>query len=685
MIYKKKFLILIPAAIALLTSCGGKKADNDDNTKGYGIDLTAIDSTIKPQDDFYDFANNNWLKRTVIPAAEVKWGIFGVLNQNNQKDLHDILTEASANTAAPAGSNIRKIGDFYKTAMDSVKLNTEGINPIMPWIAAIDSMNKPEDITKLTARMHRMSASVLWSIYVSSDIKNSNENILYVGQGGTSLPDADYYLKSDPESKEIQTKYIAHISKMLQFLGYTAAEADKKAKIAMNIETRLAKVSMNVIQQRDIEAKYNKKTIDELSKEAPNINWNEYFSAIGIKDMTDLVVGQPLFMKELSNMYKSVPMDDWKVYFKWRLIDDAAPFLSDEIVLQNFDFFEKTLNGAQELKPRWRRCLEVIDMTMGEALGQLYVDKHFSKESKKKINEMVDNLMAVYSDHINKLDWMSQETKKKAQEKLITIIRKLGYPDKWRDYSNLHIQSDTYISNVIRASEFEFNFNIQKLGKPVDKTEWGMSPPTVNAYYNPVINEIVFPAGIMQPPFFDPKADDAVNYARIGAVIGHEITHGFDDQGSQFDAQGNMKDWWTAEDKEKFVEKTKIVIEQFDQYVAIDSLHVRGALTVGENIADLGGFTIAFAAMQRSWLTKGKPDKIDGYTPEQRFFISGAQMWQTKYRDEALKKQVLTNPHAPGKFRVNGPFSNMPEFYEAFNVKEGDKMYRPENIRAKIW
>ncbi|HRG58199.1 MAG TPA: M13 family metallopeptidase [Bacteroidia bacterium] len=682
---KKLNLLLIPASALIVASCGGDKSHEENDAKGYGIDITSIDSTVRPQDDFYDYANNNWLKRTEIPASEARWGSFSVLNETNKKNLMEILEGSAKDTKAAKGSNVQKIGDFYYTSMDSVKLNAEGIAPIKPLLDEIDKMSKPEDLTLMAAKMHRNMGGVLWGAYVMADIKNSAMNTMYIGQSGISLPDCDYYLKSDPESKELQKQYVNQISKMLQFLGDKPEIADKEALAVMKIETQLAKASMNAVAQRDIAAQYNKKTLDELSKDAPNVNWKAYFEALGVHNLADVVVSQPKFMMEVSKMYKSVSMSDWKTYFRWHLIDEASGFLSDEIVMQNFDFFEKTLNGSKQLKPRWKRSLEIIDATMGEALGQIYVEKHFSADSKKRINEMVDNLTAAYSDHINQLDWMSEETKKMAQVKLKAIIRKLGYPDKWKDYSKLEITRESYFKNVVNAAEFAFQFNIDKMGKPVDKTEWGMSPPTVNAYYNPTVNEIVFPAGIMQPPFFDPKADDAVNYARIGAVIGHEITHGFDDQGAQFDAEGNLKNWWSKDDSIKFKEKTKVVINQFNGFVAIDTLHVIGELTVGENIADLGGFTIAFAALQKSWAGKTKPGKIDGFTPEQRFFLAGAQMWQTKYRDEALKKQVLTNPHAPGKFRVIGPFSNMPEFYAAFGVKEGDKMYRPESIRAKIW
>lgn len=681
--YKKLFTI-IPAASLLLASCGGNKA-SEEQSKGYGIDLTAMDTTVRPQDDFYAYANNNWLKRTEIPASESRWSGFSILSETNKKNLHTILEEAAKNTKAAKGSNEQKIGDFYYTAMDSAKLNSDGINPIKLMLDEINTMAKPEDITKMAAKMHIAGGSAIWGSYVMADLKNSSMNVVYLGQGGLALPDPDYYLKTDAESKEIQKKYVAHIARMLQFIGDDAVTAEKNARAIMNLETRLAKVSMNAVAQRDIAAQYNKKTMDELNKLAPAINWKAYYESIGAAQLSDLIVSQPKFLAEVSNMYKSTPIGDWKNYFRWRVIDDAADFLSDEIVMQNFEFFEKTLNGSKEIKPRWKRSMELIDALMGEALGEVYVQKHFSADSKKRINEMVDNLTAAYGEHIDQLDWMSAETKKMARVKLSKIIRKLGYPDKWKDYSKLEITRESFYKNVAAAAAFAFQFNIEKIGKPVDKTEWGMSPPTVNAYYNPSVNEIVFPAGIMQPPFFDPQADDAVNYARIGAVIGHEITHGFDDQGAQFDADGNLKNWWSKEDSIKFSEKTKVVIEQFNGYVAIDTLHVIGELTVGENIADLGGFTIAFAALQKSWAGKTKPGKIDGFTPEQRFFLAGAQMWQNKSRDEALKKRLLTDPHSPGKFRVIGPFSNMPEFYAAFGVKEGDKMFRPENIRAKIW
>jgi putative endopeptidase len=548
-----------------------------------------------------------------------------------------------------------------------------------------DSIRSNTDLIPLAARLHPLGARPLFGVYAYTDMKKSDEVAAYISQSGLGLPDCDYYLKTDKESKELQGKYVAHMEKMFMLCGSAESDAKKAAAAVMKIETSMAGASMNALAQRDIPAQYNKMSVEELCKTAPGIDFKAYLNAIGASGVKEIIVTQPKFMTRLSQMLKSVSTEDWKAYYKWKIMDAASVYLSDEICLQNHEFFGKTLGGAKELKPRWKRSLELADAYMGEALGEIYVEKHFSAESKKKINEMVDFMTEVYRERIKALDWMSDSTKTKALEKLNSIVRKLGYPDKWRDYSSLQVGTESFLKNAFNATAFEFRRNLNKLGKPVDKMEWGMSPPTVNAYYNPSMNEIVFPAGIMQPPFFDPAADDPCNYARIAVVIGHEITHGFDDQGAQFDAKGNLKNWWNNDDKTKFEARTKVVIDQFNEYVAIDSLHINGALTVGENVADLGGFSIAFAAMKKSLQGKAQPEKIDGFTPEQRFFIAGAQMWRSIYTPEAMKRQLLTNPHSPGEWRVTGPFSNMPEFYEAFGVKPENKMYRDEARRAKIW
>jgi putative endopeptidase len=667
-----------------LVSCGGG-GQKEEAKSNPGIDLTAMDTSVNPADDFYRYANGNWIKNTKIPSTESRWTSFDILEEDNKAKLRNIMDEAMKNTSAPAGSNLRKIGDFLRVAMDSVKLNKDGIGPLLPYLAMADSLKSSADLVPMAARLHPIGARVLFGVYAYTDMRKSDEVAAYLGQSGLGLPDCDYYLKTDKESKELQAKYVSHVEKMFSLCGSDEANAKKAAASVMKIETDLAGASMNALAQRDIESQYNKMSIADLNKMAPGIDFNGYFKAIGAGELKEVIVTQPKFMKKLSSMMKSVSMEDWKAYYRWKIIDASCVYLSDALSLQNHEFFGKTLSGAKEMKPRWKSSLEMVDAYMGEALGQVYVEKYFSAESKKKVNEMVDNMMIVYQERIKSLDWMSDSTKTKALEKLNTIVRKLGYPDKWRDYSALEIGTESFLKNAFNATAFEFRRNLNKLGKPVDKLEWGMSPPTVNAYYNPTMNEIVFPAGIMQPPFFDPAADDPCNYARIAVVIGHEITHGFDDQGAQFDAQGNLKNWWNSEDKSKFEAKTKVVIDQFNEYVAIDSMHINGALTVGENVADLGGFSIAFAAMKKSLEGKPKPELIDGFTPEQRFFIAGAQMWRSIYTPEAMKKQVLTNPHSPGEWRVTGPFSNLPEFYEAFGVKPGNKMYREEAKRAKIW
>jgi len=650
-----------------------------------GIDLASMDTSVNPADDFYRYANGQWLKNTKIPSTESRWTNFNILEEDNKAKLRAIMDDAIKNTTAAEGSNARKLGDFLRSSMDSTKLNQDGIKPLLPYLAMADSIKSAKDLIPLAGRLHPLGIRVLFSMYAYTDMKNSSQVVAYIGQGGLGLPDCDYYLKTDKESKELQSKYQEHIEKMLVLSGIEESYAKKSAASVMKIETALAGASMNALAQRDIPAQYNKMTVDELCKSAPEVDFKGYLSAIGAAELKELIVTQPKFMIKMSQMFKSVNAEEWKAYYKWKIVDASCIYLNDALSKQNHEFYGKVLTGANEMKPRWKRTLELADSYMGEILGQLYVEKHFSAESKKKVNEMVDFMTEVYRERIKALDWMSDSTKTKALEKLNTIVRKLGYPDKWRDYSSLEIGSESFLKNAYNATAFEFRRNLNKLGKPVDRLEWGMSPPTVNAYYNPSMNEIVFPAGIMQPPFFDPAADDPCNYARIAVVIGHEITHGFDDQGAQFDAGGNLKNWWNEEDKSKFEAKTKVVINQFNEYVAIDSMHINGALTVGENVADLGGFSIAFAAMKKSMEGKARPEKIDGFTPEQRFFIAGAQMWRSLYTPEALKRQVQTNPHSPGEWRVVGPFSNMPEFYETFGVKQGNKMYREESQRAKIW
>jgi putative endopeptidase len=569
--------------------------------------------------------------------------------------------------------------------MDSVKLNKDGAAPLKDEFAMIERIQTKDEVIKEIAHLHSIGISALFVGYVGQDPKISTLYIPQLYQGGIGLPDRDYYTNTDERTLGIQKAYMDHLVSMFKLLGDKEDLAKKNAQTVFDIERNLAKASMTNIELRDPEKQYNKKSYKELAELTPNINWMTYLAGVGVTELTDVIVCQPEFFKEVYHSFDRVPVSDWKTYLRWALIDQTSDKLSDEFVNEDFKFNGTVLVGTPSLKPRWKRALEATDGSLGDALGQLFVQKHFSEESKKRVAAMVENLVAAYKERIGTRDWMSDETKTQAYAKLDKVMKKFGYPDKWKDYSTLDIKRDSYIQNYLRANNYSFKEMIQKLGKPVDRTEWGMTAPTINAYYNPSMNEIVFPAGIMQPVFFNPEADDAVNYGCMGAIIGHELTHGFDDQGAQYDADGNLKNWWTKEDLEKFKKKTDMLVKQFDEYEAIDGVHVKGQLTLGENIADLGGLTIAYYALKKSMEGKPAPEKIDGFTAEQRFFMSWAQGWRGNMRPEYLKNMLQTNPHSPGNFRGNGPLSNMPEFYEAFGVKEGDKMYRPQEQRAEIW
>lgn len=681
----QSFIAFSAVASLLLTACGTDTKKENAETSGFvAFDKANFDTTVKPGDDFYQYANGGWLKKGEIPASESRWGSFDMLNDNIKKNLHILLDEAAANKNAKPGSIEQKVGDFFAVAMDSVKLNADGVKPLEAELAKIDAIKTSADLVAEIAHLHKTGSGSFFAAFVNQDAKKSDELIVQIYQAGLGLPDRDYYTKTDAESKAIQEAYLAHVKSTLVLAGQDEKSAAADAMAIMKLETELAKASKARVEQRDPEANYHKMTIEELVKLTPSFDWKAYFSANGFPAITELVVSQPEFLKAVDKQIKSTPMPVLKAYAKWNLLNSYADYLSDDFVIQNFDFYGKTLTGAKEMKPRWKRALRETDAAIGEALGQLYVAKHFSANAKKRINELVDNLMSAYKERLSQLEWMSPETRSKALEKLAAIDRKLSFPDTWRDYTKLEIKRESYVQNVMNAQAFLFERNINKLGKPVDRTEWLMSPQTVNAYYDPSKNEIVFPCGIMQFPFFDENADDAFNYGGIGAVIGHEITHGFDDEGSQYDAKGNLNNWFTVEDKAKFKERTSGIVKQFNNYVAIDTMHVNGALTQGENIADLGGVSISFAALQKALAGKEK-EKIDGFTPEQRFFLNYAQVWRGLYRDEALKRQLQTNPHSPGKFRTLGPLSNFQPFYDAFGVKEGDKMYVADKDRVKIW
>lgn len=647
-----------------------------------GIPISYIDSTVNINDDFYRFAVGNWMKKNPIPGTEASWGSFNEVSERNKVILKEILEE-SAKAYTKLGTNQQKIGDFYRSGMDSTSLNKLGAAPLKPYLKEVEALKDAKTLVQLLEKWQSKGDGILFFMYSSQDDKNSAEIVPGLWQGGLSLPDRDMYLKD--KFKDMRANYVKHVAKMLTFIGTNAEQANKDAETILALETKLAEVSMDRVTMRDPYKLYNKFSLKGLNAITPLIDWTKFGPAAGIpKGMDSIIVGQPDFLKGLNVLLQNEPIQNWKTYMKWKVIHSAANNLSDEIGNENFAFFGTTLNGIKQRKPRWERVMGDIEGGLGEALGELYVKKAFKPEAKERMLKMVKNLQAVFRERIQKLDWMSAETKVKATEKLDKFMIKIGYPDKFRDYSALTIVPNSYFDNAIRVGEFEYKRMMNKIGKPVDRTEWGMSPQTVNAYYNPGLNEIVFPAGILQPPFFDFEADDATIYGAIGAVIGHEMTHGFDDQGRQYDAVGNLKDWWTEEDGKKFDEKAQVVIDQFNGYTILDTVHVIGKLTIGENLADLGGLAIAYDAFKRT--EQGKGDvKIDGLTPDQRFFMSWANAWKNNTTPEAMKQQIMTDPHSPEEWRGNGPITHMQAFYDAFKISESGKMFRPKEKRVTIW
>lgn len=662
-------------------SCGNEQKKTVQNN---AIDTTNFDMSVRPQDDFFEYVNGTWLKKNPIPASENSWGNFNVLADKSKNDLHAICDSVAKAQNQP-GSNGQKIGDFFAAGMDSTAIENAKFSPIQPMLDKINAMKTPADITPMIAELHNVQINAGFGAFVMADMKDSKTNILYFFQGGTGLPEKDYYFSK--EMKNYQDEYVKHITNMFVLMGDDEKIAAKNADAVFKFESMLADSSMSAVEQRDQEKQYNKMPASDLAKLAPDFDWSSYFKALNAPELKDVIVSQPAFIRQFNKMIKSQSIDTWKAYLRWQLVHGVAPKLHAAVSDENFHFYGTMLGGAPQQQARWKRVLATTEGALGEALGQLYVEKHFSQEAKDRVNTMVDNLMTAYTERIKTRDWMSDSTKTAALAKLGTILRKLGFPDKWRDYSGLEITKESYCKNFLASNRFDVAYNLSKLNKPVDRMEWGMTPATVNAYYNPSNNEIVFPAAIMQPPFFDANADDAVNYGAMGAVIGHELTHGFDDQGSMFDPEGNMKNWWSDKDHENFKSRTDKLVAQFNQFVVIDSmnLHVNGELTLGENIADLGGLTIAYHAYKHSLEGKPAPEKIGGFTGEQRFFISWAQGWRNMQRPKALINQVKTNPHSPAKFRVLGPLSNIAEFYDAFGVKEGDKMYRKPEDRVQIW
>jgi len=644
-----------------------------------------MDRSVSPSVDFYHFADGEWLKNNPVPADKSRWASFMELSERNWYLIHGILEDAAQQSKSlPLNSPTRKVGDFYASVMDTNRIEALGLKPIAGDLRKIDRLNSTRDLIALLADFHQRGIGGLFSIGFGPDSKNSSIYAIELEQGGIALPDRDYYVKDTLADK--LSKYHDHVVKMFILLGDTPAEAATNADTVVAMETALAKASRTRVERRDPEKNYNKFTTPDLAARTPALPWKLYFGDRNVDNPVYEIVGQPEFFDEVNHLLQERPLADWKTYLRWHLLHDSAPFLPAAFADENFNFFGRVMSGQPQQEPRWKRAAHMIDGSIGEALGQLYVEKYYPPEAKARMNDLVENEKSVFHDRLEKVSWMTDATRAKALAKFTHFTQKIGYPVKFRDYSSVVIRRDDLLGNVRRAEVFESRREIARIGKPVDRTEWGMTPETVNAYFNPEQNEIVFPAGILQPPFFDVSMDDAVNYGGIGVVIGHEMTHGYDDEGRKYDGDGNLNDWWTEDDAKAFDTRAQLVVDEYNGFEALPGLHVNGKLTLGENLADLGGVHIAYEAMERA-LAKdpSKRRNIDGFTPEQRFFISFAQIWRTNIRDPEAQRLITVDPHSPGKFRAYGPLLNVQEFYDAFDIKPGSPMWLPPEKRAVIW
>lgn len=656
---------------------------NATETKPSGVNPANLDTSVKPGDDFYQYSCGGWMKNNPLKGEYSRFGTFDQLAETNKEQVNGLI-EGLGKENHPFGSVAQKVGDLYKMGIDSVRLNKEGASPIKEDLNKIAGM-KRNDLIKTVGWMHSGVAAPFFSSFVMADLMDSDNNILYLYQSGMPLGDKDYYILNDDANKKIRNEYLKYLEKVFTLSGYKKGEAKRAAANALKIETELAKASMSREEQRDMSKQYNLRTREQLKKDYPNINWDEYFTAIGLPDAEKISVCQLNTISAINDMFKTLKDQEIKDYLASQYLNSASEYLSDDFYKANFDMFSKTLSGKTEMQPRWKRAVSVPNGLLGEAVGELYVDKYFSGKSKEKMLELVNNLKISLGEHIASLPWMSDATKVNALVKLNSFVVKIGYPDKWRDYSGITVDpKESYWTNIKKAIEFETAYQNAKYGKPVDKAEWGMTPQTVNAYYNPTTNEICFPAGILQAPFFDANADDASNYGAIGVVIGHEMTHGFDDQGRNFDKDGNMKDWWTEQDAESFNKLAKILVAQYDSIKVLGDEHANGTFTLGENIADHGGLRVSYSAFKKT--QQGKDNQtIDGFTPDQRFYLAYANVWASNIRDEEILRRTKTDPHSLGKWRVNAALRNMQEFYDAFGIKKGDPMYLDQSERVIIW
>ena len=669
----------------LLVGCKSNQADKK-LASAEVFSLNNMDLTVKPGDDFFDYVNGTWIKTHPIPSDKSSYDVFVELLEKNRKDIMEIIDEASAKTNEPTGVISQKIGDLYNSGMDTLLIEQLDLKPLDDFFTHIDNIKTINDVQDVSSYLQLYGVPTFFSIFAYPDPKNSNMMIANTYQAGIGLPDRDYYLKSDGAMKNIREAYLIHLQKMFELLNENPEIAAQSAKKVMAIETRLAKASFTNVDNQDPQKTYNMYTLTELKKFAPDYNWVRFFKNIGYPSISQINLLQPTFISEVNKMMKTIPVEDWKTFFRWELINVYSSYLSKRFEKQNFDFYYTTLSGIKVMPPRWKTVLDATSNFLGEAVGQLYVEKFFPPDAKSKMLVLTDNLKASLKSRIENLAWMGPETKNEALAKLENMKVKIGYPDKWRDYSGLEIKKGDYLGNVIRSNRFEFEYDMNKVGKTVDRTEWDMTPQTVNAYYDQAKNEIVFPAGILQPPFFNRNADDAINYGAIGVVIGHEMTHGFDNGGRQYDKDGNLRDWWSAKDAQEFETRTNVLVNQFNNYEVFDSVFINGKLTLGENIADLGGVTVAYNAYQLSLAGKNAPEMIDGFSGNQRFFLGFAQIWRGTKRDEAMKASINIDPHSPAKYRVNGTVFDIPEFYTAFpEVSPDSKLFIPVENRPVIW
>lgn len=672
-------MITLGAAAMVFAGC----AQNNKEGKP-AIDLANFDLTTAPSEDFYQYACGGWMEANPLTPEYARYGIFDQLEKENNEKLKALIEELGSTPQKP-GSVGEKIRMMYEMGLDSLKRNADGAAPVMEQLAAINAVSNHKELSAMAGRIHVESASPFFGFYIGADEKNSTMNLLQFYQGGISMSDRDYYLLEDESTVKIRNAYRLYIDRLFVLAGYSAEEAAKAADAVLALETEIAKVSVDRATLRDVHKNYNKMTIKEFTSKYDFLDWNEFFRETGISKSTELNAGQIPFFEGLTKLLKKTSLEDQKLYLSFKLLNAASSYLSDDFVNANFDFYGRALQGKEELQPRWKSSLAIVNRSLAEAFGQMYVEKYFPASSKEKMIEMVANLQTALGERIEALEWMSEQTKSKAQEKLGTFIVKVGYPDNWKDYTALEIKNDSYWANICRTNVFAHNDMMEDEGQPVDRTEWGMSPQTVNAYYNPTTNEICFPAAILQPPFFNPDADDAVNYGGIGVVIGHEMTHGFDDQGRNYDKDGNLSAWWNEEDEEKFNERAQVLVEQYDKIVVLDSLHADGRYTLGENIADQGGLLVSYQAYMNTLKGKDVPADIDGFTYSQRFYIGYANLWAQNLRPQEIMRRTKTDVHSLGKWRVNAALRNIEDFYTAFDIKEGDAMYLAPEERINIW